>query len=388
MNMKKKDLSQYRDIVSLVRVDHDAYADILDELREAYDAIGSTPAPVCLLITGESRTGKSSVVRDLLETYLPTRVDDRTLRSVVYAVAPAKATVKSLLESLLKGLGDPHWSRGSESNLTQRLYTLLDAVQCRMIILDEFQHLCDKGQQKKLDMLADWLKVLLETRNYGLVAVGLPDAASVVHKHRQLSGRFDDELRMPVFDWQDTASAAQFRGILRQFQKELHPFQLPFLDSKEMGVRLYLASAGRIGLVAKLLDRAVRNAIRAGTLDIRLEDLAKAYARAIWSARLFPVPGGPFGATLDRLKQEGVQETVLANAALEPVADESATVSVHGHKTDGPKSAPKASAPAKTVRTGNRAGHKTQGGTNRVDKRRKRACRTRPGVKRELGRAF
>ena len=40
-------------------------------------------------------------------------------------------------------------------------------------------------------MLADWLKVLLESRKYGLVAVGLPTAASVVHGHPQLAGRFE-----------------------------------------------------------------------------------------------------------------------------------------------------------------------------------------------------
>src|SRR5690606_19134590 len=124
-----------------------------------------------------------SVVRELLETHVPTRVDGTLIRSVVYAVAPAKATVKSLLESLLRGLGDPYWSRGSLGTMTQRLYTLLEAVQCRMIILDEFQHLCDKGQKQSLHMLADWLKVLIEERKYGLVAVGLPTAASVVHKH-------------------------------------------------------------------------------------------------------------------------------------------------------------------------------------------------------------
>ncbi len=332
------DLSKYRNIVAQIRVDHAAYADILDELREAYDAIGQTPSPVCLLITGESRTGKSSVVTDMLESYLPQRVDDRTIRTVVYAVAPAKATVKSLLESLLRGLGDPHWSRGSESNLTQRLYTLLDAVKCRLIILDEFQHLCDKGQQRKLDFVSDWLKVLLETGKYGLVAVGLPAAASVVHNHTQLIGRFDDELRMPLFDWQDDASAKQFRGILHQFQEEMHPFELPPLGSKEMGVRMYLASAGRIGQVARILDRAVRDAIRHGRVEIRMDDLAVAYKRAIWSARLFPLEAGPFGATLEQLGMKGIQDTILANAALEKVADESGAVAVYGKETATAKS--------------------------------------------------
>mgnify|MGYP000923873933 CR=1 FL=1 len=377
MTHKKKDLSRFRDLVGSVRIDHDAYASILEELKGAYDDIGHTATPVFLLITGESRTGKSSVVRDMLETYLPQQVDDRIIRSVLYAVAPAKATVKSLLESLLKGLGDPHWSRGSESAMTQRLYTLLDAVECRMIILDEFQHLCDKGQMKKLDQLADWLKVLLETRNYGLVAVGLPSAASVVHKHPQLVGRFDEALRMPVFDWGNKTSAAQFRGVLRQFQKELHPFQMPPLDGKEMGLRMYLASAGRIGLLAKLLDRAVRNAIRAQTLEIRLEDFSKAYARAIWSAHMFPVTDGPFGAGLEQLSQKGVQEIALQNAAMELVADESAAVEVHGSKREDDRTVanPEAEPSVRRNQQKTKAGHS-------------RPMRKRPGVKRELGRAF
>jgi hypothetical protein len=381
---RKKELGKYRDIVSRIRIDHSAYADILEELTEAYGAVGATATPVCLLITGESRTGKSSVVRDLLETYLPTQVEDRTIRTVVYAVAPAKATVKSLLESLLHGLGDPYWSRGSLGNMTQRLYTLLDAVQCKMIILDEFQHLCDKGQKQSLHMLADWLKVLLESRKYGLVAVGLPTAASVVHGHPQLAGRFDDELKMPLFDWREKGSSDQFRAILRQFQAELHPFQLPALDGREMALRVFLASAGRIGLVAKLLDRAVGNAVRAGTVNIRLDDLKKAYTRAIWSARLFPVPGGPFGADTTALLAKGVQETVFANAALEEVADKSAAVAVYGKNKPAPDAddvAERREPPA--------APHRVRNAPRKAKKAKGRPpLRGRPNPKKELGKAL
>lgn len=372
MAAKRKDLSRHRDIVSRVRIDHDMYVEILSELRNAFDDIGHTATPVCLLITGESRTGKSSVVRDLLETYTPQQRTDGATRRVVYAVAPPAATVKSLLEALLKGLGDPHWSRGTQSNMTQRLYTQLDAVQCRMIILDEFQQLCDNGQRKRLDTLADWLKVLLETRKYGFVAVGLPAAASVVNGHPQLIGRFDDELRMPLFNWEERASFSQFKGILRQFQKELHPFRLPALHEPDMAPRMYLASAGRIGLVAKLLDRAVGNAIRAQTLDIRLEDLSVAYKRAIWAARFFPVPEGPFGADMMLLSQKGVANAVMHNAAMESIADESATVELHGHLLEH-------KCPPSTTTADSKA-------TKRI--LRQRPTATRAKVTRALGRAF
>lgn len=326
MSRAQKDLRKYSDIVSRIRVDHEDYVSIRNEIIEAYDAIGATATPLFVLITGESRTGKSSVVRDVLETYHPRQTDERTIRSVVYAVAPAKASVKGLLESLLRGLGDPFWSRGTVSSMTVRLHTLLDEVECKLVILDEFQHLCDRN---KGGLLADWLKVLLESSKFGLIAVGLPSSASVVAGHRQLKQRFDEPLRMPTFDWTDTASAGQFRAVLQQFQKQLHPFVLPNLASREMGLRIFLATAGRIGLVAKLLDRAVRTAIRSHRLEIRLEDLAKAYQRAIWGASSFPIPDGPFLASLADLEGQGVREVVFANAAAEAVADQSSAVELH-----------------------------------------------------------
>lgn len=369
MSISKSTLDQHLGIVDRVRVEHDAYADILEEIGAAFRAVGTSASPVGLLVTGESRTGKSSVVRDFLEGHLPRQQDNQVIRNVVYAVVPAKASVKSLLESLLRGLGDPLWSRGTESNMTHRLFTQLDAVQCRMIILDEFQHLCDKGQKKQLDLLADWIKVLMESRQYGVIAVGLPIAASVVNTHPQLRNRFDDGLRLPLFDWQDTASVSQFRGILLQFERQLAPFELPALTGQEMAFRMYLASAGRIGLIAKLLDRAVADAIRNSTLVIDLPALARAYARAIWSASRFPVEGGPFGAEIEKLALGIVREQVLAMAKMEQVADTSAEVTVFGNAS------PNESATTKGKRTSD-------------DRKRKPSRVTKRKLREELERAL
>lgn len=323
-------LKSYRNIVSSIRIDHEAFAMIREEVEGAYEDVTPEGFPVCLLIIGESRTGKSCVVRQVLDQYAPDEGDDQ---SVLYAVAPAKATLKSLLEALLKGLGDPYWSRGTESNMTQRLYTQLEQVNCRMIILDEFQHLCDKGQAKQLDILADWLKVLLENGHWGLVAVGLPESASIVNCHSQLAGRFEPLLRMPTFDWTDKMSRSQFKGILKRFRLEMAPFELPLIEDEQLAFRMYLATAGRVGLIAKLLDRAVRDAIRAKRLQIRFADLQAAYGRAIWASSWFPVKDGPFLADQASISGSEVLKAVLERAKHEQVADTSGAVEIHTSPT-------------------------------------------------------
>lgn len=372
MKPKKTDLKKYLNLVPSICIEHAAFASIKEELEAAYDSVSEDGNPVCTLITGESRTGKSSVVRLMLRDML--EVSDG--QSVVYAIAPAKATTKSLLEALLKGLGDPYWHRGSESNMTQRLYTLLEEVKCRLIILDEFQHLCDKGQRKQLTVLADWLKVLVEGNRWGLVAVGLPESASIVHCHRQLQTRFQPELKMPVFDWTDKSSRVQFRGILKQFRLDLAPFELPLIEGEALALRVYLATAGRVGLIARLLDRAVKDAIRAERTKIRLEDLQVAYDHAIWGAPRFPVKGGPFLGSEAEITGKQVLASVLEVAAREHVADTSAKVEIHGPAVEEAADVPST--------RGRRASAGRMGGA-RASQRRNRMS---PKAKRELGRAL
>lgn len=325
--MSKIKLNELKGIVSSICIDHSDFTMIRSEVERAYEDVDPEGYPVCLLVVGDSRTGKSFMVKNALRNCCSQMQDEQ---SVVYAVAPAKATLKSLLESLLHGLGDPHWYRGDISNMTQRLYTQLEAVNCRMIILDEFQHLCDKGQDKTLDILADWLKDLIEIKHVGLIAVGMPESQSIINRNPQLGGRFDAVLRMPTFDWMDGASRAQFRGILKSFRVEMDPFELPLIEYEEMAFRMYLATAGRIGLVAKLLNRAVKDAVRRGSRKIDVPALQAAYQRAIWSAPRFPVKEGPFLAKYDALCDEAVVKEAIEHAKAEQVADTSGDVELHG----------------------------------------------------------
>lgn len=335
MANESKISSDCKALVSSIRVDHDAYREIAEEIERTFDVVGSTTTPPCIPVLGESRTGKTCVTQDVLTRHPPLRTKEGSIQTVVRAVTPPGATVKALVRSLLFGLGDPHWSRGTLDDQTNRLHTLLEAVRCKVIILDEFQHLCAAGQKHRLQLTSDWLKTFLEPNKYGLIVVGLPEAAAIINNNPQLRQRFDNPLRMPLFNWRIPSSANQFRGILRQFEQQLTRFELPPLTSSEMGLRMYLATAGRVGLIAKLLERAVYDAVRHASQEITIERLAKAYRRVIWGAEQFPVDGGPFGACLEKLSPATVQDAVLETAAQEPADDRSSEVSVHGERPDG-----------------------------------------------------
>lgn len=329
------DLEQFVNLVGSIRIDHHAFEEIQIFVSEAFEDVGAdteaanaAAVPICLLIVGDTRTGKSCVLNDFMAQATPIRMQEGIRQAVVYAVAPPKATVKALLEQLLRALGDPHWSKGSESNMTHRLLTLLRGVGCRMIIIDEFQHLSDKGQKRLLVRSADWLKNLVEGKEWALVAAGLPESIAVINANPQLMARFDPPMVMPRFDWNDDQLRKQFKAILRAFVAELTPFELPDLSSDEMALRTYLATSGRVGLFVKLMDRAVKTAIRKRDTRIRTEDLATAFERSIWYAPKFPLPGGPFHAELSLCQESAVITKVIDLANSDVYADTSGDVRI------------------------------------------------------------
>ncbi|OOW83415.1 hypothetical protein Xvtw_16480 [Xanthomonas campestris pv. vitiswoodrowii] len=318
----------FRGLVAAIRVVHAAYAVGYKALSSALASVGWAANPICLHIIGDTRTGKSTLLEDFIGQYERRSTRDGNRQVVVYAKVPDKGTVKGLLERLLRALGDPYWHRGSETNQTHRLLTLLEQVGCRMIILDEFQHLADKGQQKRLRSTADWLKMLVDSKKWALVAAGLPESASVIQSNRQLRERFDAPITLPMFDWRQADQRRQFRGILKNFQSQLAPFELPDLASKAMSLRMYLATAGRIGIVAKLLDRAVRNAAEQGSHHISCEALGKAFDEVVWYAQRFPYKEGPFGAALEDCPSDHLLDQVVTLANEDSYADHSGEVRV------------------------------------------------------------
>jgi hypothetical protein len=271
-------------IVEQTLIPHSAFQDSIERVNQCLDLIDGTSEPICIAIVGESRTGKTRVVRTIVRQHPPERRADGLKIPVLRVSVPSKPTVKGFASEILRALGDPCFDKGEEVRLTSRIQDLLNTTETKAIVLEEFQHFQEKTSLKVWEHVTDWLKVLVDNSRVALVVAGLPTCLDVIYQNEQLAGRFLAPIKLPRFDWTINQSRDEFLGITAAFGDALSlHFDLPDLGQEEMGFRLYCASGGVIGYLTKLLKQAVWDAINRNSKSIRLSDFNEAYLRSIAS---------------------------------------------------------------------------------------------------------
>jgi len=194
-------------------------------------------------------------------------------------------------ERILRALGDPRPTAGSAANKLDRIVTNMAGSQVRVGILDDGHHFVDKRQRIALFEASDYLKEILVSIDIVLFLFGLPECQILIESNEQLLTRSKAVCELPRFDWMDGASQDQFVAVLWQFQQSIDGFELPDLRSRELSIRMYLATGGIIRYVAAVLSKAVRNAIDHGTTKIRMQDLSSAWSEEIVGANTkYPNP--------------------------------------------------------------------------------------------------
>ena len=281
------DISRAIQVMDGLLVPHRAFQTALDRITDcvSYYMQGGGE-PMCIAVIGESRTGKSRAGKFVLAQHPPYRTDEGMVVPMFRAVVQSKPTVKGLAEDLLRGLGSPDWTRGTENAKTGRLMTLFKECGVRALLLDEFQHFYDKTGHKVQHHVADWLKTVVDESGVALIVSGLPSLKAVIDQNSQLAGRFSQPVVMPRFDWLNSEHREEWKAILGAFYDALVDigFDLPVLDRDEMALRMYLATGGLMGYLTKTLRQAVLQAQAKNLQVITLEDLESANRAALWNS--------------------------------------------------------------------------------------------------------
>ncbi|MBS1808589.1 MAG: TniB family NTP-binding protein [Acidobacteria bacterium] len=237
-----------------------------------------TDEPLCALIEGDTRVGKTIAMQTYCANLPPEVLSEHTRIPVFYTRIPESATPMSLVGKILRSLNDPYPDTGSKTVKTSRLERLLKGCETQLIILDEFQHFIDGKRHRTMEKTADWLKVLIDETKIPIVLVGMPGSSIILDLHPQLNSRFFTRMEFPPFPWKTTLDKKAFRSLLKEMADALPYPNKPILSEEELAYRFHRATGGKIGHVKKLIVRAMLIMENQKTNALTVEHFQQAYA--------------------------------------------------------------------------------------------------------------
>jgi hypothetical protein len=284
-----------RKIIESTLVPHTAFENACERVEQCFTYSSDAVEPIGIALVGESRTGKSRVLEECEVNHPKKRTKKGLNVPILRVKTPSKPTVNGLVELMLCAIGDPKFYTGTENIKTNRLEKLMKNAGTRMVMIDEFQHFHDKGSNKVMHHVADWLKIFVDDTKVALVVAGLPSCQVVLDQNEQLAGRFLSPISMPRFDWSNDEHRDEYIAILNAFHESMSShFKLPQLGNEEMAFRCYCATGGLIGYLTKFLRQSVWNAIDANQSTISLKDLKLAHDSAVWDKNGISTIASPF----------------------------------------------------------------------------------------------
>lgn len=258
-----------------------------------------------LLILGESGTGKTRLATEFMKRHPGYAESDRDILPILYAAIPPSATMAAMVEVLLEQLGDTHPQQGTVSAKTSRAVKLARACGVEMLLLDEAQHVQDRGRNYTQYFVGDWLKAFIDALAVPAVLIGLFRTRVLLQVNEQLRRRFTREISLQVQDNPNRVdhmeSAELLIGFAEAFGLIIDPSPYGW---DEFGLRVHFATESRIAYIKQLLTASIDYLRPAQSHLISCAAFEPAFSNAIWSAGVGPT--NPFNSefkfrSLDRV---------------------------------------------------------------------------------------
>lgn len=216
--------------------------------------------PDCLLITGVSGAGKSTIRKQYAARFPRYEDPDRTRIPVLHLQLPAQPTIK---------------------NVAERILTLLRECRTELVILDEFQHFVDSARGKVDYLVADWLKQIINATRIPFILMGLPRCQQILVVNEQLRRRFNRKISIRPFGIKTKREAEQFIGLLKTLEATVPLPQRSCLSSSNLIKPIYYATAGLIDFLIKLVGTATELAAEDDARSLDAGYLSKAFETVI-----------------------------------------------------------------------------------------------------------
>ncbi|MFM0086900.1 TniB family NTP-binding protein [Paraburkholderia sediminicola] len=251
----------------------------LDRLRE-YECVNEEAEHILLL--GESGVGKSTLLQKYARMHPPIEHEEFTEVPVLYVELGQSPTPKTIARTLLRELGAFKWYAGAEDVLTARVVLHMKECRVRLVIIDEANHLIDRGGEKTLHKAADWLKSLVDITRVPFVMAGIPRTRRVLDTNDQFRGRFREVIAVDRFSVANMSAERLFRSTLKVFKACLRDLSTIDISGVVIARLFAFATDGRLREIRRLLVRAVELAYEQPDPALTNEVLAEAFRTVIY----------------------------------------------------------------------------------------------------------
>ena len=230
----------------------DTILDRLDDLLE-YPRSHRMPG---LQILGDSNSGKTAIGLEFVERHPmdPNLDGDASVVPVLRIEVPPNPDESRLYDEMFIALRQPFRVRDPVSEKARQVRALLEGVGCRMLMLDEFQHVLGPRNDRRR-VVMDVVKHLGNTLRTPIVVLGTTEAQVAVSKDEQLANRLAP-VWMPT--WQ---MDREYRRLLASFEATLPLREHTHLQQRDMAALILGLSEGLLGEMRDLLCMAVSEAL-------------------------------------------------------------------------------------------------------------------------------
>lgn len=165
------------------------------EQRRADEADGEAFKARGLMLVGQSGSGKTTAIRELVRKYSTTIATDPTEEFCEYIglQVPSPATMKFVGAATLRALGYPYSGNKQGPAIWDQVKVQLKLRCTKFLGFDEAQDLARYQTDKERQSVVNTLKSLMENSVWpvGLVLSGMPELKTIVNQDAQLARRLD-----------------------------------------------------------------------------------------------------------------------------------------------------------------------------------------------------
>jgi type II secretory pathway predicted ATPase ExeA len=255
--------------IQIAPVEHSEFFRAMTLMKGCHYAAGDYHEPNSLLITGQTGTGKSTLVAHYLRNAY-------SQKGILAINMPQNATIKNFINALFEKLGCDSGKGSSIHHEAVRLVEVIKEKEIGLLIIDEFQQIMDSNDNKINLEVLDLLKQIQIDAKVSIIAVGLPICQLIVKQNPQLARRFSFHFDFTPFRKDEDKKA--FKQFLQKVEEQLScKFSLQISNDESLK-QLIDATDGLVEKTITLIVAAYQIAVSTEKKEIGLEELADAFS--------------------------------------------------------------------------------------------------------------